>query len=71
MTRLPVKSPVLHKLRIELGISRQELADRLGKHRTTIMRWERGAYSPESWEDLCAWAAALGAKATDVLEPEP
>ena len=35
-------SQMIARVRAELGLTQQELAEALGVHQTTIMRWERG-----------------------------
>ena len=36
----------IRKLRKRLGLTQQQLADKLGVDRTTVSRWERGEVEP-------------------------
>ncbi len=47
------KNPITSK-REELGLTQDALADRLGVHRTTVNRWERGEIDPPRmvWEHI-------------------
>lgn len=56
--------PVLHelrRLRYARGISQQVLADRMGCHKKTIGKMERGTVNPH-FDLVLSWAEALGAK---------
>ncbi len=35
-------SKIIAHVRTEMGFTQQQMADALGVHQTTIMRWERG-----------------------------
>jgi transcriptional regulator with XRE-family HTH domain len=47
-------------LRLQAGLSQQDIADAVGVRRETISRWERGVRSPRG-ESLNAYARVLGA----------
>ena len=50
---------VLRDRRIELRISQQTLANRLGKSQMAIWQWEKGIVNPRL-DSLTTWAAELG-----------
>lgn len=56
--------------RTELGLSRQELAEKVGVNYQTIGFIERGDYSP-SLELAFKLAKVFGVKITDVFSDEP
>jgi transcriptional regulator with XRE-family HTH domain len=58
----------LHRLRIKVGLSQEQLAQAAGMHRTTIGRLERGQ-SGMSVERLPDLAAALGLEPRDLIPP--
>jgi transcriptional regulator with XRE-family HTH domain len=60
----------LRRLRTEVGLSQEELADRAGVHRTYISSVER-AQRNVSLENIFGLAAALGVDARDLLAPLP
>lgn len=54
--------PIFVRLRAErerLGISRRDLADRIGYDVQTVSQWELGLANPR-WEPLSAWLSSLG-----------
>jgi transcriptional regulator with XRE-family HTH domain len=59
---------VLRDRRIELGMSQQTLADRLGKSHIHIWKWEKGIVNPRL-DSLTAWSAELGCQVQVVTLP--
>ncbi len=53
----------LTKRRKALRLTQEQVAERAGKKRTTIGRWEAGL---EDCSDYCGWAAALGVELVPV-----
>lgn len=49
----------LRELREQIGLTQQELAERVGVQRDAVARWEAGRREP-SWSNVLALAAALG-----------
>lgn len=49
------------------GMTRAELAERLGKDHSTIYRWETGSYRPDSADTVAAWASAVGVPLDEAL----
>ena len=41
-----ISADLLREARLRAGVSRADLAQRSGKHRSAIGRWERGAVKP-------------------------
>ena len=60
-------SNTLKKLRMESGVSQQELADKLYVARTTIVRWETGSRLPDAVM-VSRLAAALGVNVNVLLD---
>lgn len=58
------------QLRIEHGVTQQELADATGMHVRTIQELERGWVQNPKIRSLVNIAAALGVKLEDVCEDE-
>lgn len=56
----------IKKLRIEQGLSQDELAERVHVVRQTVSKWERGTSVPDA-DSLMALARALGVSAADLL----
>ena len=46
VNRIPWDSLGIQALRRHLGLTQQELADRLGTRQQTISEWEKGMYKP-------------------------
>ncbi len=46
VNRIPWDSQGIQALRRHLGLTQQELADRLGTRQQTISEWETGMYKP-------------------------
>ena len=49
----------IRKLRKAKGWTQQELADKVGVTKTTVLDWEKGRYFPEG-KNVIALASALG-----------
>jgi transcriptional regulator with XRE-family HTH domain len=60
----------LRRLRTEVGLSQEELADRAGVHRTYISSVERGQRNV-SLENIFGLATALGVDPRDLIAPLP
>lgn len=60
----------LRRLRAEVGLSQEDLADRAGVHRTYISSVERGQRNV-SLENIFGLAVALGVDARDLIAPLP
>lgn len=58
---------VLCKLRKEIGVSQEDLADRAGLHRTYVSQLERGLKSP-SLKAINALAQALGKEPHELVK---
>lgn len=56
----------IKKLRIEQGLSQDELAERVHVVRQTVSKWERGTSVPDA-DSLMALAQALGVSAAELL----
>lgn len=56
----------IKKLRIQQGLSQDELAERVHVVRQTISKWERGTSAPDA-DSLMALARALGVSAAELL----
>ena len=56
----------IKKLRIEQGLSQDELAERVHVVRQTVSKWERGTSVPDA-DSLMALARALGVSAAELL----
>ena len=56
----------IKKLRIQQGLSQDELAERVHVVRQTISKWERGTSVPDA-DSLMALARALGVSAAELL----
>lgn len=56
----------IKKLRIQQGLSQDELAERVHVVRQTISKWERGTSVPDA-DSLVALACALGVSAAELL----
>lgn len=56
----------IKKLRIQQGLSQDELAERVHVARQTISKWERGTSVPDA-DSLMALARALGVSAAELL----
>ncbi|RMF02468.1 MAG: XRE family transcriptional regulator [Alphaproteobacteria bacterium] len=54
------------------GINDEQLAARVGRARTTVMRWRRGVTRPD-WAAVAALERATGGAVTasDFVEPQP
>ena len=50
---------LLREIRIERGMTQEELSQKLGKHVNQVTVWESGLTNPRL-DSLLAWAAALG-----------
>src|SRR5215831_70232 len=57
----------LHELRIEAGLTQEQLAERAEVKRGAIARWERGVREP-SWSNVVALVKALGVDANAFLQ---
>jgi transcriptional regulator with XRE-family HTH domain len=60
--------PLIREARLRAGLTQQELADRTGRERSVIARWEQGAVSP-SIDNLLAVVHACGFELPLVLVP--
>lgn len=60
----------LRRIRMEVGISQEELASRAGLHRTYVSSVERG-HRNISVENIFALARALGCQPASLLNTEP
>lgn len=58
----------LRELRIEAGLTQDQLADKAGVSRGTVARWEQGTREP-SWSNVIALVGALGVECTAFLQP--
>ena len=56
----------IKKLRIQQGLSQDELAERIHVVRQTVSKWERGTSVPDA-DSLMALARALGVSAAELL----
>lgn len=56
----------IKKLRIQQGLSQDELAERVHVVRQTVSKWERGTSVPDA-DSLVALARALGVSAAELL----
>lgn len=56
------------KLRNDLGISRQQLAEKIGVHKNTVINWETGATDMKS-TDLVKMAEVFGCGTDEILLP--
>lgn len=65
---MPKVTNAIRKLREERGISREELAHRVGVHLNTIVNWETGRNDIRSSE-LLRLAKALDCTVEDILAP--
>ncbi len=59
----------LRELRVQAGLTQEQLADKAGVKRDAVARWERGAREP-SWSNVIALADALGVS-TEQFRQEP
>lgn len=59
----------LKQLRVDAGLTLQAVADRVGRNRATVFRWENGEREPDL-SDLEAWGRALGVE-IDVTIRQP
>ena len=59
---------VIREARLRAGLTQEELARRLGRPKSNVSRWERGAVTP-SLETLTAVVAACGLQLTFGLRP--
>lgn len=50
---------IIREARVRAGLTQSELADRLGRDRAQVARWEIGGQEP-SFENLCAVVEACG-----------
>ena len=62
-----VKRGHLAQRRKAVGLTQEQLAERLGVERTTVVRWERGQTQPQPWLRP-RLAAALGVSADRIEE---
>ena len=60
--------PLIREARLRAGLTQQELAERTGRERSVIARWEQGAVSP-SIDNLLAVVHACGFDLPLVLVP--
>ena len=60
----------IRKLRLERGLTQEELAERLHVTRQAVSNWERSAAQPDL-DTLQAIAAALGVEVTEVIYGAP
>jgi transcriptional regulator with XRE-family HTH domain len=58
----------LRELRIEAGLTQDQLADKAGVKRETVARWEQGTREP-SWSNVIALVEALGVECTAFMQP--
>ncbi|MFL1430294.1 MULTISPECIES: helix-turn-helix domain-containing protein [unclassified Nocardiopsis] len=56
----------MRRIREERGVSRQELADRVGRHASSIKRWEHGIKTP-LLDTIGRLADALGVEYTALI----
>lgn len=59
----------LSRLRIEAGLTQQQLAQTIGVTQVTLSRWEVGIQAPTG-RSLIKLASVLGCHAEDLLEEE-
>ncbi len=59
----------IRALRSHLGLTQQELADRLGTRQQTISEWEKGMYRPRGASSTLLSIVAEGARFE--YEPDP
>ena len=60
--------PLIREARLRAGLTQQELAERTGRERSVLARWEQGAVSP-SIDNLLAVVHACGFELPLVLVP--
>jgi transcriptional regulator with XRE-family HTH domain len=60
--------PLIREARLRAGLTQQELAERTGRERSVIARWEQGAVAP-SIDNLLAVVHACGFDLPLVLVP--
>jgi DNA-binding XRE family transcriptional regulator len=53
------KRTYLSKVRVEAGMTQQELADHLGIRRQTLSNWERGFSIPKNFQEISYKVAQL------------
>lgn len=59
---------VIRSMRLRLGLTEQQLADRIGVSRGSIQQWEKGTTAPKR-ANRGAVAAALGISVTELVAP--
>lgn len=59
----------LVKLRKQLGLSQEELAERIGVSRQAVSKWERSESSPDT-DNLIALSRVYGISIDEMLDPE-
>ena len=52
--------PYLKQVREAAGLSQQEVADKIGKTKSTVSKWEGMELLQMKWGSLCRYASSLG-----------
>jgi len=60
---------IINSRRVNVGLTQEELAEKVGTVRTTVTKWENGTREP-SWSNFVKLCEVLSLEVNDFLEKE-